>query len=92
VPAVLALGPFAIGFAIALVVPTALALAGDRCTGNAGTVFGLLLTLAQVGGITLPAAIGFVSDRSGLQVGLSLIVVSCLFVAAATRPAARPAR
>jgi len=91
VPAVLALAPFAIGFAIALVVPTALALAGDRYAGNAGTLFGLLLTLAQVGGITLPAAIGFVSDRSGLHVGLSLIVASYLLVAAATRPAARPA-
>ena len=90
-PAVLAAGPFAIGFAIALVVPTSLALAGDRYPGNTGTLFGLLLTLAQVGGMTLPAAIGFVSDRAGLRLGLSLLVASCLFVAAATRPVARPA-
>jgi fucose permease len=73
--------PFLIGCAIALVVPTMLALAGDRYPGHAGALFGLLLTLLQVGGIALPAAIGFISDRAGLRPGLSLIAFSCLFVA-----------
>ena len=78
-----AVGPFVIGFAIALVVPTTLALSGDRHPGHTGALFGLLLTLVQVGGIALPATIGFVSDRAGLRPGLSVVVLSYLCVAAA---------
>jgi fucose permease len=77
----LAVMPFVIGCAIALVVPTMLAHAGDRYPGNMSALFGLLLTLLQVGGIALPAAIGFISDRAGLRPGVSLIVFSCLCVA-----------
>ena len=79
----LAVGPFVIGFAIALVVPTTLALSGDRHPGNTGALFGLLLTLVQVGGIALPATIGFVSDRAGLRLGLSVVVLSYLCLAGA---------
>ena len=85
----LAVGPFVIGFAIALVVPTTLALSGDRHPGNSGALFGLLLTLVQVGGIALPATIGFVSDRAGLRSGLSVVVVSSLCVAGFVRLALR---
>ena len=81
----LAVMPFIIGCAIALVVPTMLAHAGDRYPGHPGALFGLLLTLLQVGGIALPAAIGFLSDRAGLRPGLSLIAFSCLFVALLVR-------
>jgi MFS transporter, AAHS family, benzoate transport protein len=77
----LVVSPFVIGFAIALVVPTTLALAGDRYPGNTGALFGLLLTLVQVGGIAVPASIGFISDRAGLRAGLVVIVVSCLCIA-----------
>jgi fucose permease len=80
-PAWLAVMPFVVGCAIALVVPTMLALAGDRYPGHPGALFGLLLTLLQVGGIALPAAIGFVADRAGLRPGMFLIVFSCLLVA-----------
>lgn len=88
----LAVMPFAIGLAIALVVPTTLALAGDRYTGNPGTIFGLLLTLLQVGGIALPAAIGLVSNVAGLRVGLSVVVASCLCIAVVTHVTMRPGR
>jgi fucose permease len=81
VPGGLAVMPFLIGCAIALVVPTMLALAGDRYPGNPGALFGLLLTLLQIGGIALPAAIGFISDRAGLRPGLSIVIVSCVCVA-----------
>jgi AAHS family benzoate transporter-like MFS transporter len=81
----LAVMPFVIGCAIALVVPTMLALAGDRYPVHPGALFGLLLTLLQVGGIALPGAIGFISDRAGLRPGLSLIVLSCLCVALLVR-------
>jgi fucose permease len=83
--ALLAILPFVVGVAIALAVPTMLALSGDRHPGNTGALFGLLLTLLQIGGIALPAAIGFVSDRAGLRPGLSIVVVSCLCVAAFVR-------
>jgi fucose permease len=78
--AVRAAAPFAIGVAIALIVPTSLALAGDRYRGNAGTLYGILLTLAQVGGILMPALIGLVADRAGVRAGLSLVVVNCALV------------
>ena len=79
--ALLVLMPFVIGLAIALAVPTMLALSGDRYAGHAGALFGLLLTLLQVGGIALPGALGVVSDWAGLRAGLSLLVVSCVLVA-----------
>jgi fucose permease len=75
-PVLLAVIPFAIGMAMALVMPTALALAGDRYPGNPGTLFGMLLTLAQIGGIVLPASIGWIADAAGARAGMSLIVVS----------------
>lgn len=81
-PVWLAILPFAIGAAIALVVPTMLALAGDRYPGNPGALFGFLLTLLQIGGIALPSAIGFIADRVGLRHGMAIVVVSCLCVAA----------
>jgi DHA1 family bicyclomycin/chloramphenicol resistance-like MFS transporter len=85
----LAVLPFVVGCAIALAVPTMLALAGDRYPGHSGALFGLLLTLLQVGGIALPAAIGFIADRAGLRPGLSLLVCSCLAVAWLVRRARR---
>jgi fucose permease len=88
----LAVMPFVIGMAIALVVPTMLALAGDRYPGNPGALFGLLLTLLQIGGIALPAAIGFIADRAGLRPGLSIVVASCLCVAAFVRVSLRADR
>ena len=86
-PLVLACGPFAAGLAIAVIVPTALAFAGDRFPGNAGTLFGVLLTLAQVGGILVPALIGAVAEQAGIRVGLSLLVLNCLAVAIVARRA-----
>jgi fucose permease len=88
----LAVMPFTVGFAIALVVPTMLALFGDRYPGSSGALFGLLLTLLQVGGIALPAAIGFVAERAGLRPGLSVVVLSCACIAALVRLALREDR
>jgi fucose permease len=80
-PFVLAIGPFAIGMAIALVMPTSLALAGERMPGNPGTLFGVLLTLAQVGGMVLPASIGLVAERAGVRPGMAILVGSCVAIA-----------
>jgi fucose permease len=87
--AVLAIGPFSAGLAIAVIVPTSLALAGDRYPGNAGTLFGLLLTMAQVGGMTLPPLIGVVAQVSGLRLALLLAVANELAIAAITWRAGR---
>ncbi len=81
----LAISPFMMGFSIALIVPTTLALAGDRYPGNTGALFGFLLTLLQVGGIVLPATVGLVSDRAGLGSGVSVIALSCLCIAGVVR-------
>jgi len=56
--------------------PTSLALAGERIRGNPGALFGVLLTVAQVGGIVLPASIGLVAEQTSVRLGLSLLVVS----------------
>jgi fucose permease len=84
-PAVLAVGPFLIGMSIALVMPTSLALAGERVAGNHGTLFGVLLTLAQVGGMVLPASIGVVAERAGVRPGLAILVASCAAIALVVR-------
>jgi fucose permease len=87
--AVLAVGPFLIGMAMALVMPTSLALAGERYRGNAGTLFGGLLTLAQVGGMVLPASIGLVAERAGVRLGMGLLVASHIAVVAVVVRAVR---
>ena len=61
---------------MALVMPTSLALAGERIEGNPGALFGGLLTVAQVGGIILPATIGLLAEQTSVRMGLAILVVS----------------
>lgn len=75
-PLVVMFGPFVVGMCIALVMPTCLALAGERIQGNPGSLFGGLLTLAQIGGMVLPAAIGVVAQYTSIRLGLVLLVGS----------------
>jgi fucose permease len=75
-PALVMLGPFVVGICLALVMPTSLALAGERLHGNTGALFGALLTVAQVGGMALPAAIGVVAEQTSVRVGLGLLIAS----------------
>jgi fucose permease len=81
VPAVLALGPLAAGMVIGVIVPTSLALAGERLPGNPGTLFGLLLTMAQVGGMLLPPVIGVMADLTSLRAALLLAVANAAVIA-----------
>jgi len=76
----LAVMPFCVGMSIALVMPTALAMAGERYPESPGVLFGVLLTLAQIGGIALPAAIGVVAETSGVRVGITVVAVSCAVI------------
>ena len=75
-PVVVMFGPFVVGMCMALVMPTSLALAGERIQGNPGALFGGLLTLAQIGGMVLPASIGFVAQYTSVRLGLALVVAS----------------
>jgi len=75
-PVVVMFGPFVVGMCIALVMPTCLALAGERIQGNPGALFGGLLTLAQIGGMVLPAAIGLVAQYTSVRLGLALLIGS----------------
>jgi fucose permease len=89
---VLAVMPFCLGMSIALVMPTALALAGERYPGNPGVLFGALLTLAQIGGMALPAAIGAVAERAGIRTGLALVAGSCGVIVVVVSVLSRPVR
>jgi fucose permease len=75
-PALVVLGPFAVGVCMALVMPTSLALAGERLQGNPGALFGGLLTVAQVGGMVLPASIGLLAEQTSVRTGLALLIGS----------------
>jgi DHA1 family bicyclomycin/chloramphenicol resistance-like MFS transporter len=80
----LAITPFLLGLALSVVVPTMLAIAGERFAGNAGTLFGALLTMAQIGGIVAPALIGATADALGVRSGLLVVAASALLVAGLT--------
>jgi len=55
---------------LAGVYPTALAIAGDRYQRFAGTVFGTLFSVGALGGMTLPWALGHLSEAAGLRTGM----------------------
>jgi fucose permease len=92
-PVVIAVMPFLTGTSIAVVMPTSLALAGERYPGNTGTLIGTLLTLSQVGGIAVPALIGRVGEVAGIRAGMSVLIVnSALAALVAWRAGARGTR
>jgi fucose permease len=80
-PAAIPLAPFMAGVAIAAVMPTALALAGEHYPGSGGALFGVLLTIAQFGSMVLPALIGAVAEESGVAAGMSLLILNGLAIA-----------
>jgi DHA1 family bicyclomycin/chloramphenicol resistance-like MFS transporter len=75
-PSLVMVGPFMVGFCMALVMPTSLALAGERIQGNPGALFGGLLTVAQVGGMLIPASIGLVAEQTNVRTGLAVLIAS----------------
>ena len=64
------MGTALIGLSYGPIFPTTLAIAGDRYSQRAGTVFGLLFSIALVGGMTFPWAVGQVSQRVGVRAGM----------------------
>jgi fucose permease len=66
----LVIGVALIGLSYGPIFPTTLAIAGDRYAKRAGTVFGLLFSIALIGGMLLPWAVGQVSQQLGVQMGM----------------------
>lgn len=63
-------GTALIGLSYGPIFPTTLAIAGDRYSQRAGTVFGLLFSIALIGGMLLPLSVGQVSQRVSVHAGM----------------------
>jgi MFS transporter, FHS family, glucose/mannose:H+ symporter len=63
-------GTALIGLSYGPIFPTTLAIAGDRYSQRAGTVFGLLFSIALIGGMTFPWALGEISQRVSVRAGM----------------------
>ena len=66
----LLVGAALIGLSYGPIFPTTLAIAGDRFPKQAGTVFGLLFSIALLGGMLLPWTVGQVSQGLGVRMGM----------------------
>jgi fucose permease len=83
-------GTALIGLSYGPIFPTTLAIAGDRHSNRAGTVFGLLFSIALIGGMLFPWVVGEVSQavsvRSGMIIpGLGAVGIVVLSVAVALK-------
>jgi fucose permease len=63
-------GTALIGLSYGPIFPTTLAIAGDRYPERAGTVFGLLFSIALMGGMLFPWTVGQVSQQISVRAGL----------------------
>jgi fucose permease len=63
-------GSALIGLSYGPVFPTTLAIAGDRYSRRAGTVFGLLFSIALMGSMSMPWAVGQASQHIGIGTGM----------------------
>lgn len=63
-------GTALIGLSYGPIFPTTLALAGDRYSERAGTVFGLLFSIALMGGMLFPWSVGEISQRLSVRAGM----------------------
>lgn len=78
-------GTALIGLSYGPIFPTTLAIAGDRHSARAGTVFGLLFSIALIGGMLFPWSVGQVSQRLSVRAGMivpSLGAVGIIFLSA----------
>jgi MFS transporter, FHS family, glucose/mannose:H+ symporter len=66
----LSLGVLLTGLSYSGIFPTVLAIAGDNYRKLVGTVFGLLFSIALVGGMSFPWLVGHVSQAWGVRYGM----------------------
>jgi FHS family glucose/mannose:H+ symporter-like MFS transporter len=75
-----AAGAILIGFSFGPVYPTALAMAGDRYQRFAGTVFGILFSIALIGGMTSPWAVGHLAELLGIRLSMLVPLLGAVMV------------
>jgi fucose permease len=59
-----------LGFCMAAIFPTVLGVAGTRHHGDLGTLFGILIGIALIGGMTVPWLAGQVANQHGVRAAL----------------------
>lgn len=84
VPAVLAAAAFLAGFAVGPLAPTIVSVAGDRYPRQMGAAIGVLLSVAQIGGIAMPWLTGRMTIAYGYRAGLTVPSLAALGIAAGT--------
>ena len=83
-------GAWIAALGLSAIFPTMLAIVGDRYHRFAGTVFGLLFTVGNLGAIAFPWAMGHISQSAGVRLGMVVplagaVVVTVLAVVVACR-------
>jgi MFS transporter, FHS family, glucose/mannose:H+ symporter len=76
----LSLGVLLIGVSYSGIFPTVLAIAGDNYRKLVGTVFGLLFSIALVGGMSFPWLVGHVSQVWGVRYGMIVPLVGAAVI------------
>ena len=88
----LSIGVALIGLSYGPIFPTALAIAGDRYSAAAGTVFGLLFSIALVGGMTFPWVVGQVSQQFTVRIGMIVPLFGAFGICSAAAILAKQSR
>lgn len=70
------------GFGVGPLAPTIVAVAGDRYPRGTGSVLGLLLSMAQLGGMIFPWVQARIAVEAGLRVSLAVPIAGALAIAA----------
>lgn len=65
-----------LGLSIATIFPTVLGLAGSRYGNYSGTVFGILIGIALVGGMSMPWFMARIAGHWGIRTALFLVVLN----------------
>jgi len=78
-----------VGLCFASIFPATLGLAGDRYPHSAGTVFGLLFSVAVLGGMTFPWAMGHIGQAFGVRPGMILPIAGTAGIALLIRSISR---
>jgi MFS family permease len=77
----IAIGAFVTGLGFSPIYPTVLAIAGDRYQKFVGTAFGLIFTIALMGGVVFPFSVGKVSSPpNGIHAGTIVPLVGAIMV------------
>jgi fucose permease len=71
-----------IGFCSAAIFPTTLGLAAARFEKYSGSVFGILIAVALLGGMTLPWLLGHLASAFTLRAALTIVIFDALAIVA----------